>query len=152
MVRANWMMGAIFAFFATSAMAGPDIAVGMIKVSKGEVSILRAGSALVGRVGERVYQADKVRTGSKSSVGIALKDNTLLSAGPNSLISLDKFIFNSTTNAGAISIGIKRGTLSVATGKIAKETPESVDFHTPSSILGVRGTEFVIEVIADEEE
>ena len=31
-------------------------------------------------------------------------------------------------------------------GKIAKRTPESVDFHTPTSILGVRGTEFVIEV------
>ena len=25
-------------------------------------------------------------------------------------------------------------------GKIAKRTPESVDFHTPTSVLGVRGT------------
>ena len=37
-------------------------------------------------------------------------------------------------------------------GKIAKRTPESVDFHTPTSILGVRGTEFVIEVEGDGDE
>ncbi len=152
MVKANWVVAAIFAFLTPSAMADADIAAGMIKVSKGQVSILRAGVMLAGTVGARVYAADKIRTGANGSVGISLKDNTLLSAGPDSAISLDKFTFNRSTHAGAMSVGIKRGTLSVATGKIAKQTPESVDFHTPSSILGVRGTEFAIEVIANEDE
>ena len=152
MIKANWVVAAIFAFLTPSAMAEADIAAGMIKVSKGQVSILRAGVMLAGTVGARVYAADKIRTGANGSVGISLKDNTLLSAGPDSAISLDKFAFNKSTHAGAMSVGIKRGTLSVATGKIAKQTPESVDFHTPSSILGVRGTEFAIEVIANEDE
>jgi hypothetical protein len=76
---------------------------------------------------------------------VTLRDNTLLSAGPNSLFVLDKFEFDSTTNAGAISVGVRKGTLAVATGKIAKQTPESIDFHTPTSVIGVRGTEFAIE-------
>ena len=29
--------------------------------------------------------------------------------------------------------------------KIARQTPESIDFRTPTSVIGVRGTEFVIE-------
>ena len=29
---------------------------------------------------------------------------------------------------------------------------ESVDFHTPTSVLGVRGTEFVVEVAGDRDE
>lgn len=152
MNKAMWVLAAIFAFFSLSAMAREDVSAGMIKVSKGQVGVIRAGSTLKVRVGDRVYAADKVRTGPDGSVGITLRDNTLLSAGPNSLISIDKFSFNSSTHAGAMSVGVKRGTLSVATGKIAKQTPESIDFHTPSSILGVRGTEFLIEVVGGEEE
>jgi len=51
-----------------------------------------------------------------------------------------------------MSVSIRKGTLSVASGKIAKRTPESVDFHTPTSVLGVRGTEFIIEVLGGSDE
>lgn len=152
MNKANAALAAILFHFTLTATAWADVAAGMVKVSRGQVSIERAAGTVAAHIGARLYVADKVRTGADGSVGISLKDNTLLSAGPNSVISLDKFAFDSTTHAGAISVGVKKGTLAVATGKIAKQTPESVDFHTPASILGVRGTEFVIEVIAAEGE
>lgn len=120
--------------------------VGMIKTLSGQVSIERGGEKLSGKVGAPVFVADRLRTDKDGAVGVTLRDNTLLSAGPSSLIVIDKFTFNSTTNEGRMSIGIRKGTLAVATGKIAKQTPESVDFHTPTSVLGVRGTEFVIDV------
>lgn len=121
-------------------------AAGMVKVAKGQVSIERNGKKLPAAVGSVVEVADRVRTGTDASVGVTLRDNTLLSAGPNSLIVIEKFAFDNTTQEGNMSIRIRQGTLSVASGKIAKRTPESVDFHTPTSVLGVRGTEFVIEV------
>lgn len=124
---------------------------GMIKTSKGQVSIERDGEKLLAVVGTPVMVADKIRTAGGSAVGVTLRDNTLLSAGPNSLIVIDKFAFDSKTQAGNMSVGIRKGTLSVATGKIAKRTPESVDFHTPTSVLGVRGTEFAIEVAGNDE-
>ena len=40
----------------------------------------------------------------------------------------------------------KRGTLAVISGKLSKQSPKAVKFSTPSTVLGVRGTEFVIEV------
>lgn len=118
----------------------------MVKVAKGMVSIEREGKRLEAGVGTPVMVADRVRTGRDGSVGVTLRDNTLLSAGPNSLLVIDKFAYDNTTQEGNMSVVIRKGTLSVASGKIAKRTPESVDFHTPTSILGVRGTEFVIEV------
>lgn len=118
----------------------------MVKVSRGQVHIEREGRRLAAPVGTPVLVADRVRTGVDGSVGIALRDNTLLSAGPVSLLVIDKFAFDQATQEGRISVGIRKGTLSVASGRIAKRTPESVDFHTPTSVLGVRGTEFVIEV------
>jgi len=119
---------------------------GMVKVAKGMVSIEREGKRLEAGVGTPVMVADRVRTGRDGSVGVTLRDNTLLSAGPNSLLVIDKFAYDNTTQEGNMSVVIRKGTLSVGSGKIAKRTPESVDFHTPTSILGVRGTEFVIEV------
>ncbi len=125
---------------------------GMVKVSKGLVSIERDGRKMAAEVGTPVQVADRIRTGSDGAVGVTLRDSTLLSAGPNSLVVIEQFAFDNTTQDGAISIGIRRGTLSVASGRIAKRTPESVDFHTPTSVLGVRGTEFAVEVIGGSDE
>lgn len=124
---------------------------GMVKNSRGQVSIERAGQRIDAPAGTLVFVEDKLRTGSDSAVGVALNDQTLLSAGPNSVLSIDKFAFDSTTHDGRMSVGVRKGTLSVATGKIAKKTPESVDFRTPTTVLGVRGTEFVVEVLGGEE-
>ena len=121
-------------------------AAGTIKSSKGLVNIERAGQKTAATVGSQVLVNDKIRSGADGSFGVTLKDNTLLSGGPNSLITINKFSYDTTTNAGGMSIGVRKGTLAVATGKIAKTTPESIDFITPTSVLGVRGTEFVVEV------
>lgn len=118
----------------------------MVKTSRGEVVIERQGLTLPAAVGTELKVADRVRTGRDGAVGMTLRDNTLLSAGPGSLVVIDRFAFNSSSLEGKMSVGVRKGTLSVATGKIARQTPESVDFHTPTSVLGVRGTEFVIEV------
>ncbi len=141
----TFCMAIAVAGISAGVLAAEGEAAGMVKNSKGEVGIERGGTRIPCVVGTPVFAADKVRTGADGSVGVTLRDNTLLSAGPNSLFVLDKFAFDSTTNAGAISVNVRKGTLAVATGKIARETPESVDFRTPTSVIGVRGTEFVIE-------
>lgn len=118
---------------------------GMVKVSKGPVSIERGAQRIAATVGSMVLAQDRVVTGAGGSVGIALRDNTLLTAGPNSVLELNKFSFDSTTNTGQIDAGVKRGTLSVISGKIAKNSPEGVVFTAPGMSLGVRGTEFVVD-------
>lgn len=153
MIKAHWVavcMAAAGLISSLPALAAEQA--GMIKVSKGQVSIERDGKKLVAEVGMPILVADRVRTAADSSVGVTLRDNTLLSAGPNSLIVIDKFIFDNTTQDGNMAVSIRKGTLAVASGKIAKRTPESVDFHTPTSVLGVRGTEFVIEVEGERDE
>lgn len=118
---------------------------GIVKISKGSVTIERSGQKTDAPVGTRIFASDRVVTGSDGSVGITLHDNTVLSAGPNSTVDLNKFAFNTTTHAGAIDATVKRGTLSVISGKIAKATPEAVSFSAPGMTLGVRGTSFVID-------
>jgi hypothetical protein len=132
----------VLAAFATSGAQGADI--GQIKVSKGSVSIERAGQSLPGDAGTRLQGSDVVKTGADGSVGITMTDNSLLSAGPNSVLALDRYEFDSTTNAGHFDASLQRGTLAVVSGRLAKQSPDAMTVRTPSAILGVRGTEFVV--------
>ena len=118
---------------------------GIIKTSRGAANIERNGQRLLAGVGSSVEARDRIVTGADGVVGITLRDNTMLSAGPNSVLDLNRFAFDSTTHEGAVDASVKRGTLAVISGKIARANPDAVRFSTPSITLGVRGTEFVIE-------
>ena len=120
--------------------------IGQIKVSKGQVSIERRGQVLPARLGTRLEPADILKTGPDGSVGITMSDNSLLSAGPNSILSLDRYDFDATTNQGRFDAQLRKGSLAVISGRIAKQNPEAMTVRTPSAILGVRGTEFVVSV------
>lgn len=117
---------------------------GTIKTSEGTAYILRDGIKLPARTGERVEVSDSIQTGGDGTVGITLMDDTRLTAGPDSTLELRRFVFDSTTNKGALDASVKRGSLAVISGKIAKASPEKVRFSTSSVTLGVRGTRFII--------
>ena len=137
------LIGAFGTAAATMAFAAGEA--GMVKTLKGSVSIERGGQKQAAAIGGSVLESDRVVTGADGSVGITLRDNTMLSAGPNSVLELDKFAFDSTTHAGTLQASVKRGSLAVISGKIAATSPDAVSVRTPKTTRGVRGTEFIIE-------
>ena len=46
----------------------------------------------------------------------------------------------------AIVEDLRQGRLAAVSGKMVKQSPESMKIRTPSAIMGVRGTEFVVQV------
>jgi hypothetical protein len=118
--------------------------IGQIKTSKGQVTIEREGKTLPGGAGVRVQTSDIVRTGADGSVGITMDDDSLLSVGPNSVLSLDRYAFDPTTSKGRFDASLNKGTLAVISGRIAKQSPDAMTVRTPTAILGVRGTEFAV--------
>jgi hypothetical protein len=136
----------LIAFAAGFAVAADTADIGQIKVAKGRVSIERGGQALPGDVGARLQPGDVLKTGADGSVGVTMSDNSLLSVGPNSVLALDKYEFDSTTSQGQFDASLQKGSLAVISGRIAKQSPDAMKVRTPSSILGVRGTEFVVSV------
>lgn len=146
MNKSQRVLGAFAAAF-ISAAATPALAdaVGQVKISAGSVVIERAGQRLPGAVGSSVEAADNILTGADGSAGITFIDNSRLSVGPNSTLAISRFNFNPTTHDGNFDSTLKRGTLSVVSGKLAKRSPDAMTVSTPSTILGVRGTEFVLK-------
>lgn len=128
----------------TAAAADPPRIAGEIKVVRGTVHIEREAQRWPARVGDRVRQADVIVTGADGSVGMVFLDNSLLSAGPNSVLAVDRFAFDSTTHAGAHETSLRQGTLTAVSGKIARQSPEAMKVKTPAAVLGVRGTELAV--------
>lgn len=120
--------------------------IGLIKVANGSVEIQRGDSRLPAKVGTALQTADVVVTGAESSAGITFTDNSLVSVGPNSVFAIDKYSFDSTTHAGLFEGSLRQGRLAAVSGKMVKQSPESMKIRTPSAIMGVRGTEFVVQV------
>jgi hypothetical protein len=138
----RWLAAPMLAaLFVASAGA---VEIGQIKIAQGQVTVERKGAALPGRVGMRLEAADVLKTGADGSVGITMADNSLLSAGPNSILSLERFEFDPTSNQGRFDAELQKGSLSVISGRMAKQSPDAMTVRTPSVILGVRGTEFVL--------
>jgi len=120
--------------------------VGQVKVSKGTAHIEREGARLPASVGMPIRQSDTLVTGADGSLGVTFADNSRLSIGPNSVLAVDKFSFDPGTHEGKFDASLKRGTLAVVSGKMVKQSPDAMRVRTPASILGVRGTEFLVKI------
>ena len=119
---------------------------GQIKTAQGTVQIERDGQRIAAVAGVHVLQSDSIITGEDGTVGVTLADNSRLSIGPNTVMSLDKYAFDTTTYKGQMDASVKKGTIVVISGKLVKQTPGSMRIHTPASIMGVRGTKFIVHV------
>ena len=139
----RWMIALVAAALATGAFAQD---VGEIKTIKGAAHVEREGKKLPAVAGMQLRQADTIVTGADGAVGITFLDNSLFSAGPNSVLVINKYRFDTTTHAGEFDASLNKGSLAVVSGKMVKQSPESMRIRTPSSIMGVRGTEFVVKV------
>lgn len=139
----RWMIVVAATAFAAAAQAQE---VGQIKSVRGMAHVERGGQRLQATPGMQVRAADTLVTGRDGALGVTFLDNTIVSAGPSTTLEIERYTFNSTTHAGEFDASLKKGSLAVVSGKMVKQTPGSMRVRTPSSIMGVRGTEFVVRV------
>src|SRR5204863_9747724 len=97
-------------------------------------------------LGGPVQEADTLVPGADGAAGVTFADNRVLSVGPSSVLATERYAFDSTTHNGHFDASLKKGTLAVVSGKMLKQSPHAMRVRTPSSIMGVRGTEFVVKV------
>jgi hypothetical protein len=130
----------------TKAPAGGAAAIGYVKTVKGEAFVDSGGQAIKAVEGTPLKVSDVIRTGANGSVGITLKDNTVMSFGPSTRFTLEEFLF--APAKGDLKLGgrLASGSLHYVSGLIAKAKPEAVNVKTPTGTIGVRGTRFVVVV------
>ena len=139
------MMG-VLVLVAGFAQAATAADVGQIKTAKGGVFVVRNGQEMPASPGTALQQADRVVTKADGSAGITFRDDSLLSLGPDSVLDISHFSFQAKDQADSLEATLHRGTLSAVSGKIVARSPEAMRIKTPTTVLGVRGTEFFVKV------
>lgn len=146
----RFRVAGVAALLLTAMLVAPAVAeaprIGQVSEATGAASILRSGARVAARPGDPVYQGDVVETGADGSVVITFLDSTRFSTGPESQLALPQFQFDTSTQRGSMTAEIRHGTLGVVSGAITHTTPGALHIKTPTSVLGVRGTTFGVQV------
>jgi|TARA_B110000908_G_scaffold22324_1_gene25277 hypothetical protein len=88
---------------------------------------------------------DVVNT-AKGKVRIEFIDDTLVDVTEHSKLVIDDFVYDPDTGEGTLGLKASLGTIRYASGKIAKNSRQSVVITTPSAVVGVNGTDFAMIV------
>ena len=120
--------------------------IGYVKTVSGSASVVDAGNSIGARVGTPIKMGNTLKTGSQGTMGVTFKDNTVMSFGPDTELTVDEYLYAPGKNNLKFGTNLSKGSLQVVSGVIAKLKPQSVTMKTPGGMIGVRGTRFLVKV------
>ena len=138
--------GLCLSLLLSTSAALAEQAIGSVKTLKGDVLIERGGATSPAAVGMPVYANDTVKTTDNAAVGLVLRDDTLISMGPASMLALKEYQFEPKESRYSMVLGLLKGTFVYLSGVIGKLAPESIRLETPDSTIAVRGTRLLVKV------
>jgi hypothetical protein len=118
-------------------------AIGTAVVVEGQVSGSFGGRRLALTPGDGVVANEIIHSEPTSSGQINFFDQTKLFIGPNSTVTLDRLVFDTSGGAGRLTIDITKGALRLISGRSAHA---AYHINTPLGSLGLRGT--LVDVVA----
>ena len=115
--------------------------IGVIAVGIGEI-LNQKNEKL--STGSKIYFGDTIIVKEQSNAQILLLDETALTVGEKSELTIDDFVYDPETKVGKIVSSIKLGTVRIITGEISKQNPDNLNVKVPTGSIGARGTEFAV--------
>lgn len=117
------------------AQAAPKV--GVASAVRNDVEGIQGGSSRSLATGSSVFERELIRTGAESVAQLLFIDQTTLSVGPRSEVTLDRFVFDPSRNAGDVLLSATRGAFRFISGS---QNPLNYKISTPNATIGVRGT------------
>jgi hypothetical protein len=131
--------------------------IGKVVAATGSVTIEHVGAVVVQantpsqagqtKVGDLVYQGDRVRTGSDGRVSINFADDTSFNLSNNASMTLDEFVYDPNGKSNSTVFNLSKGAFTFVAGKIAKNGDMKVE--TAVATMGIRGTTPHVEISED---
>ena len=116
-----FLAAGLLIFLSTSTIASATI--GIIKSVSGDVYLTNTTSAIKAVPNMRLNQGDSIRTGSNSNAGLIFEDDTVVSLGSNSEMSIEKFLFDPATEKLGTTITIHLPATDQPVSSISKQIP-----------------------------
>lgn len=124
---------------APAAQAATAPQIGTTAVTKNSVTGLLGKDQRKLKRGDRVHQDESIATGRDAGAQILFQDETALTMGPDSRVTLDKLVYDPNKKTGQMTIRAVTGAFRFVTGSGPKE---GYKIETPVGTIGVRGSIF----------
>jgi hypothetical protein len=98
-------------------------------------------------VGNDMQPNERVTTGANDKAHIVFLDGSSLTVGPNSVLTIDKFVYDPDRKTGELALNASRGVFRFVGGAISKNSEVTV--KTPSATMGIRGGIAVFAIAAN---
>ncbi len=133
------VVAAVCGWMLFSPMRGEAGAVGVNTLVQNDVTTASAGldAWKPAVIGADVFFGDRIATAVDSRLDIRLLDRSNLTVGANARLTIDRFIYDPSRNAGGALVSILAGAFRYASDE---GRPEEVSFRTPGAAIGIRGT------------
>ncbi len=120
--------------------------IAFVQKVKGEVYAKNDTKSLIVKQADWLEEHMTVETTEASGLTMIFKDNSILVLGANSILVLEKYIFEVNKNNYMFELTLNRGSISFESGKIGELSPENFILNTPEATIEIMGTKFMIKV------
>ena len=120
-------------------------AIGTVTEQTGPTEIVRDRRSLPSERGSAIEQNDTVVT-ARARAELTFMDRTQVKITEQSKLVIDDFVYDARQGTGRLAMKMALGTARLASGQIAKNSPQSVAVTTPTATVAVRGTDFSMTV------
>jgi len=120
-----------------------------VRLYAGDVKIKVAESKkwFVPKIGMALKNGDIIKTGKKSWITIAFENSSLTRIAQNSKVRVSKVEYDIKKKKLKSRLKIPGlGKIISVIKKLKREEPPKFDIETPTAVIGVRGTEFMVDV------
>ena len=93
-----------------------------------------------------IYHNEIIATFDESATAITFLDKTTLRLGPNSNVTVDRFVYDPNPDKSAFVLTVSQGALRFVSGVMRSD---KYKIHTPGATIGIRGT--VVDVVVNRE-
>jgi hypothetical protein len=130
-------LGVLLGVLSLSSVAFAATKIGVASATQNDVQGISGGSQRSLAAGSQIFQDETIRTGAKAMAQLLFLDETSLSVGPQSEVTLDRFVYNPSTGTGDVVLSATRGAFRFITGS---QNPTNYQLKTAIATIGVRGT------------
>ncbi len=146
----KWLIGLLAVMGAGTAWAQsapPGAPVGTITQVQGAATATRTAGSVTLQLNTPVYSDDLLETEANAKILVQFTDGTKLTLGPSAEVLIDEFVFNAAGGTNNAAIRVTAGAMRLVAGAIEKVGgPQAINVATPVASIGVRGTDFFIEM------
>ena len=127
-------------------------AIGHVTSLKGEASIIRAGEQEENTlaINDAIHLGDTILTAARSKAQILMEDDSLLNLGENARITIKKHMYQPENDFRGSLYKLIRGKIRVVVGRLFSAADSHLEVETPTSIIGIRMTEYIVHVVSPE--